>query len=183
MLQLSFFKKPIVFASLLMLASACITRFSSNFYFPAEFAHALVFNIFIELATELVKLILITFCIVKLFQAQLTKKFIKTVTYYVLYIFSAFFIAVPIMLIGLNTWLFKSETATWISAYFRFFGGLPASISNVKQMPEGTIPNLILVIVLVGIILALFIALYFYIVLKISNKIASYFVDKQEKAA
>ena len=167
MSKLSFFKKPIVFALFLMLTATAITRLSSIFYFSAESKYALVLNIFIELSIEVVKLALISLFIVKLFQARFTEKFIKTVTYYIAYIFSAIFIAVPILLIGLNALLAKTGTiAAWISTYFNIFGGLPASITKVKQMPGGTIPNLILAIVLVGIILALFTALYFYILLK-----------------
>jgi hypothetical protein len=180
MSKLSFFKKPFVFALLLMLTTTVITRLSTIFYLSADSKYALVFNIFIEFSIEIVKLALISFFIVKLFQARLTEKFIKTVTYYIAYVFSAICIAVPIVLIGLNALLAKTGTiAEWISAYFNTIGGLPASIAKVKQMPGGTIPSLILIIVLIGIMLAVFTALYFYLLLRISNKIAARFVDKQ----
>ena len=180
MSQISFFQKPLNLAALFIIANLVINKLSALFYLQPENESALALNVLIWFAIEACKVLLIAWCISKLFKTRLADTFIKGTTYSYFYIMSL--IAV-LQIIPLTLYvLLDGNAALYTSRYLTSLLGSHDYIIAIQDSTL-TLAQAMLSIFGVGIILVAIGALYFYIFLNIANKIASYFISSPEEVA
>lgn len=169
MSSISFLKKPTTVAFILIFFHVIPSQFNEIIYsFPLP-------KLVPFLAFKIATLILISLYIVKVFEVKLSEKFIRTVSYRVFWIIAGFFAVVPIILAGINRLISKPH------GYFNLFNGLPSIISSFQQLEGGARVGVAVIFFLTYTLLAVLGAVYYYIILRISNKLAGYFMTNNNQ--